>query len=75
MLGSAAFALTIAQLPRARRVGSLVALLATAALTTLCLQAAAAGRLSALVTPVPSTVLLLGTAWAIVRVRWEPITK
>jgi hypothetical protein len=70
-LGSAAFALTVAQLPRTRRTGSLALLLATAALTTLCLQAAATGRLPALATPVPSTMLLLGTAWAIVRVRWD----
>jgi hypothetical protein len=74
-VASLAFALVIAELPRTRRRRAVLSLLTTAALTTFCLQAAAAGRLPALVTPLPSTLLLLGTAWAIVRVRWDPSTR
>jgi hypothetical protein len=74
-VASLAFALVIAELPRTRRFRSILSLLATAALTTFCLQAAASGRLPALATPLPSTLLLLGTAWAIVRVRWDPSTR
>jgi hypothetical protein len=67
LVGSAAFALSVARLPHTRRAPGLVLLLVTAAVTLFCLQASAAGRLEALVTPLPSSVLLLGTAWAIVR--------
>lgn len=71
-MASLAFALLIARLPRQGRTSSLLVLVATGALTTFAFQAAAAGRLPALATPVPATVLLLGAAWAIVRAEWEP---
>jgi len=74
-VGGAAFGVAVAALPRTRRTVRFLGLLATAAATTFCLQAAAAGRLPALVAPIPSTLLLLMTAWAIVRAEWEPSTK
>jgi hypothetical protein len=74
-VGSLAFALATARLPRTRRTLHLLGLLATAAATTFGLQAAAAGRIPALLTPLPSTVLLLMTGWAILRDEWEPTRR
>jgi hypothetical protein len=69
LLGSAAFALTVVRgvTAPASRTASGGLLVATAAASTIALQAAAAGRVPALVTPLPSTVLLLVAAWVIVR--------
>jgi hypothetical protein len=75
LLGSAAFALTVAVTPRGaagpRWGPSVVALLATAAASAVCLQAAAAGRVPLAVVPVPSTLLLLAAVWGIVRSQWQ----
>ncbi len=72
LLGSAGFALTVALVPRARHGTTALVLLGVAAASAFCLQAAAAGRIPLIVVLFPSTMLLLGAAWAIVRPRWQP---
>jgi hypothetical protein len=67
-IGSAAFALTMAVTPRGRTQWAAAALLATAAASAVCLQAAASARLPALVAAGPSSLLLAGAAWATYRV-------
>ncbi len=77
LLGTAAFGLTMATMKRQLQRPALawgppvVALVITAATSMVCLQAAAAGRVPVSVTPIPSTLLLLGAVWAIVRGQWQ----
>jgi len=75
MIGSLAFALTVAVTFVAHRGRSVVAIVAASAASAVCLQAAAAGRVPAIVAVVPSTALLLGAAWAILRASWQRTTR
>jgi hypothetical protein len=70
LVATVAFALVVALGAPGRRAVLLGTLLATAAATLLLLQAAGAGLVPAFVAPLPSTVLLLGAAWVIVRQGW-----
>jgi hypothetical protein len=65
-LGSVAFALTAA-LGRVRLREAGLVLFGTTVLSVVAFQAAAAGRVPALVTPVPTTMLLAAVAWSILR--------
>ena len=71
-LASAGFVATVVVARPGHRGRAVLLLLATAGCSVFFLQAAAAGRVPVLVVPVPSTLLLLGAAWAIVRDAWQP---
>jgi len=75
LVGSAAFALTVAVVPRGHSMRTTLLLLVTAAASAVCLQAAASSRVSSLVAPIPSTLLLLVAAWGIVRPPWIRILR